>query len=137
MSADIHKYGLGAKVRNESQLRGFELTFSPAPQGSSVVVYRNADIRRYQIFACSEWPGGLFGSPTLVGSRPGMADGCVDTAQFCVCVCVGGTIAASWAVLRCMGQEGYVEIARKLMEIADIMKTGINLIEVLCPPLMC
>ena len=53
-------------------------------------------------------------------------------ACVCVCarVCVGGAIAASWAVLRCMGQEGYVEIARKLMEIADIMKTGINLIEV-------
>ena len=40
-------------------------------QGSSVVVYRHAQIRKFQVFACSEWPGGLFGSPTITGSRPG------------------------------------------------------------------
>ncbi len=45
-------------------------------------------------------------------------------------MCAGGPIAASWAVLRCMGKEGYTDVARKLMEVADIMKTGINLIEV-------
>lgn len=42
----------------------------------------------------------------------------------------GGPIAASWVVLRHMGQEGYVEMARKLMDITDIMKRGINDTEV-------
>ena len=40
-------------------------------QGSSVVVYRDADIRRYQIFTYAEWPGGLYGSPSMAGTRPG------------------------------------------------------------------
>lgn len=47
-----------------------------------------------------------------------------------MCVRSGGPIAASWAVLRHMGQEGYVEMARKLMEITNIMKRGINDTEV-------
>ena len=40
-------------------------------QGASVVVYRSLDIRKYQIFAYAEWPGGLFGSPSMAGTRPG------------------------------------------------------------------
>ena len=40
-------------------------------QGASVVLYRSAELRRYQIFAYAEWPGGLFGSPSMAGSRPG------------------------------------------------------------------
>ncbi len=41
-------------------------------QGASVIVYRSADIRKYQIFAYPEWPGGLFASPSMAGTRPGM-----------------------------------------------------------------
>ena len=52
----------------------------------------------------------------------------------CMFVCVylwsGGPIAASWAVLRYMGQEGYMEMARKLMGITDVIKRGINDTEV-------
>ena len=65
-------------------LGGFDWSLSVV-QGSSVVVYKNASIRKYQIFACSEWPGGLFGSPTLVGSRPGVCCVCVYVH---VCMCV-------------------------------------------------
>ena len=87
MSADIHKYGLGAKVRVTTSFCVFLCQLYPGPglhpsnyyctqyihvcQGSSVIVYRNADIRKYQIFAYSEWPGGLFGSPSMSGTRPG------------------------------------------------------------------
>lgn len=42
----------------------------------------------------------------------------------------GGNIASSWAVLQCMGQDGYMEVAKKLMEIATRMKEGIQSIEV-------
>jgi len=42
----------------------------------------------------------------------------------------GGPIAASWAVLRCMGQNGYLEVAKRLMEVADIMKEGVGQVEV-------
>jgi sphinganine-1-phosphate aldolase len=52
ISADVHKYGYSSK-------------------GASVILYKNDDIRSYQYFAYSEWPGGLFGSPSMSGSRPG------------------------------------------------------------------
>lgn len=46
---------------------------------------------------------------------------------YCV---TGGNIASSWAVLQCMGQDGYLEIAKRLMTVASRMKDGINAIEV-------
>ena len=62
MSADVHKYGYSSK-------------------GASVILYRNEELRSHQYFAYGGWPGGLFGSPSLTGSRP------------------GGMIAAAWAAL--------------------------------------
>jgi len=95
ISADIHKYGYGTK-------------------GASVVLYRNEAYRRHQIFAYSQWPGGLFGSPSMSGTRP------------------GGNIAAAWATLRALGEEGYMEMAAKLMVITKKMIDGVNLIDGLC-----
>ncbi|XP_013419086.1 sphingosine-1-phosphate lyase-like, partial [Lingula anatina] len=65
--------------------------------GASVVLYRSEELRKYQIFAYSGWPGGLFGSPSMAGSRP------------------GGTIAAAWAAMRVLGEDGYTDIASQLM----------------------
>lgn len=44
---------------------------------------------------------------------------------------VGGNIASSWAVLQCMGEDGYMDIARRLMQVAERMKNGINAIKVM------
>ena len=52
MSADTHKYGYAAK-------------------GSSVVLYRGTELRQFQYYTVTDWPGGLYLSPTLAGSRPG------------------------------------------------------------------
>ena len=52
MSADTHKFGYAAK-------------------GTSVVLYRGTALRSHQYFTATEWPGGLYFSPTLAGSRPG------------------------------------------------------------------
>lgn len=38
-------------------------------------MYRSASIRKYQIFAYPEWPGGLFASPSMAGTRPGVCMG--------------------------------------------------------------
>ncbi|MDD2923043.1 MAG: aminotransferase class V-fold PLP-dependent enzyme, partial [Anaerolineales bacterium] len=46
MSADTHKYGYAAK-------------------GSSVVLYRGQELRHYQYYTATEWPGGLYFSPTF------------------------------------------------------------------------
>ena len=67
-------------------------------QGSSVVVYRDADIRRYQIFTYAEWPGGLYGSPSMAGTRPGGGRG------FSSCV----TLSCAGAHQPCCVEETYI-----------------------------
>ena len=51
MSADTHKYGYAAK-------------------GSSVVLYRGGELRQFQYYTVTDWPGGLYLSPTLASSGP-------------------------------------------------------------------
>ncbi len=89
ISADLHKYGFSAR-------------------GASTVLYRDPEYRRHQFFAQSDWPGGLYGSPTMTGSRP------------------GGAIAASWAILNYLGEEGYTRLARTIMETARALMNGVD-----------
>ncbi len=86
ISADIHKYGY-------------------APKGSSVILYRSSDIRMYQFFAFSKWPGGVFGTPCMTGARS------------------RGLMAAAWSAMVSSGQNGYMEIA------AGVLKTTKKLLE--------
>ncbi|XP_057494366.1 sphingosine-1-phosphate lyase isoform X1 [Actinidia eriantha] len=89
ISVDVHKYGL-------------------APKGTSVVLYRNHDIRKHQFVAVSEWSGGLYVSPTIAGSRP------------------GGLIAGAWAAMMSLGFEGYLENTREIMEVSKKLQKGIK-----------
>lgn len=89
ISVDIHKYGLG-------------------PKGTSVVLYRNHEIRKQQFVAVTEWSGGLYISPTVAGSRP------------------GGLIAGAWAAMMTIGEEGYLEAVRKVMEVSKVIQQGIK-----------
>jgi sphinganine-1-phosphate aldolase len=89
ISADTHKFGYAAK-------------------GTSVVLYRNPELRHYQYFKITDWPGGLYNSPTLAGSRPGALS------------------AACWAAMISMGEDGYLQAARRIMETATWIKTEIK-----------
>lgn len=89
MSADTHKYGYASK-------------------GTSVVLYRGEELRHYQYFTATEWPGGLYFSPTIAGSRP------------------GGLIAACWAALMSLGHQGYRRAAAGILETTNILKEGIR-----------
>ncbi|XP_038638628.1 sphingosine-1-phosphate lyase 1 [Scyliorhinus canicula] len=71
-----------------------------APKGSSVVLYSNKRYRHYQFFVAPDWQGGIYASPTIAGSRP------------------GGIIAACWATMMYMGEDGYVQATRKIIETA-------------------
>jgi glutamate/tyrosine decarboxylase-like PLP-dependent enzyme len=70
-------------------------------------MYRDNDYRRYQYFAYTDWPGGLYGSPTMTGSRP------------------GGAISAAWAVINYLGEGGYKRLARVTMDTARAIRGGI------------
>ncbi|KAF8040930.1 hypothetical protein BT93_B2987 [Corymbia citriodora subsp. variegata] len=89
ISVDVHKYGL-------------------APKGTSIVLYRNHDIRKHQFVAVTEWSGGLYVSPTMAGSRP------------------GGLIAGAWAAMMSLGEEGYLENAKEIMEVSKKIERGIK-----------
>jgi len=91
ISVDTHKYGYAAK-------------------GTSVVLYRGGELPHYQYFAATEWPGGLYFSPTLAGSRPGALS------------------AACWAAMVSIGEQGYLEATQKILETADEIKRGIEAI---------
>jgi glutamate/tyrosine decarboxylase-like PLP-dependent enzyme len=92
MSADTHKYGYAAK-------------------GTSVVLYRGRELRRYQYYTAADWPGGLYFSPTFAGSRPGALS------------------AACWAALLSMGQQGFIEATKRILETAASVRNGIEEID--------
>jgi sphinganine-1-phosphate aldolase len=103
MSADTHKYGYAAK-------------------GTSVVLYRGDELRHAQYFAYTDWPGGLYMTPTFAGSRPGALS------------------AACWAALTSVGVAGYTDAARRILAAAAAIREGIAGIEglrVLGDPLFC
>lgn len=91
ISCDTHKYGF-------------------APKGSSVIMYRSSDLRRYQYFVMTDWTGGVYASPTFAGSRP------------------GSILAGTWAAMQFMGHDGYLESCRSIVStakhIADAIRTS-------------
>jgi glutamate/tyrosine decarboxylase-like PLP-dependent enzyme len=89
ISADTHKYGYAAK-------------------GTSVLLYRGHDLLHYQFYKTTEWPGGLYFSPTFAGSRP------------------GALIAQCWAAMVSVGEEGYMKAVKGILETAAEIKKGIN-----------
>jgi glutamate/tyrosine decarboxylase-like PLP-dependent enzyme len=103
ISADLHKYGYTAK-------------------GSSVILYRNKEIRRYQIFACTDTTAYTLINPTVLSTKS------------------GGPMAGSWAILNYLGEEGYFHIIRTVQEATEKLIAGINAIDglyVLGKPDMC
>ena len=91
ISADTHKYGFGLK-------------------GTSVLLYRPKDLRHHQYFMATDWPGGMYSSPGMSGSRS------------------GGIIAATWASMVSLGREGYLRIAKDIFATAAALVDAITAI---------
>jgi len=89
MSADTHKYGYSLK-------------------GTSVLLYRNPELRKYQYFTNPDWPGGIYFSPGLSGSRS------------------GGVVAAAWAAMVSLGEKGYLEVADAIFKTAATIRQGVD-----------
>ncbi|XP_078576679.1 sphingosine-1-phosphate lyase 1-like [Branchiostoma floridae x Branchiostoma japonicum] len=81
ISADTHKYGF-------------------APKGSSVVLYSDKKYRHSQYFVQPNWPGGVYATGTMAGSR------------------AGAIVAACWATMMNIGEDGYVESTKKIVKAA-------------------
>lgn len=81
--------------------------FGYTPKGASVVLYRD-DADRLHGFAHDAWPKGMYRTETLGGTRP------------------GGAIAAAWAVMHHLGEEGYRRLAERAMSARDRLLAGIE-----------
>ena len=92
ISADLHKYGYAAK-------------------GCSAILYRNKDIRKYQIFASTETTGYTLINPTMLSSK------------------TGGPMAGAWAILNFLGEEGYKKIVKGVQDATKRLIDGINAID--------
>ncbi len=88
MSADLHKYGYCAK-------------------GASLLLWRSIDQMRHQFFVATDFPGGIYASPTLLGTRP------------------GGPVAAAWAAMQTLGVDGYLGLTKRALDAADRLRQGI------------
>lgn len=89
ISCDTHKYGF-------------------APKGSSVIMYRSPELRKYQYYISSDWVGGLYGSPTLAGSRP------------------GALTVGAWATMVYLGDDGYTKNVRDILETSLKLRKAIE-----------
>ncbi|KZV65613.1 PLP-dependent transferase [Peniophora sp. CONT] len=89
ISCDTHKYGF-------------------APKGSSVVMYRDKELRRFQYYVNPHWVGGVYASPGMAGSRP------------------GSLIAGTWAAMTYMGESGYIESCRSIVGTRQSIQSAIG-----------
>lgn len=79
-----------------------------APKGSSVILYSEKKFLHHQFTVTTDWPGGVYGSVAVQGSR------------------AGGTIAATWATLVSMGEDGYTEATKAIVDTAKYIENGLR-----------
>jgi sphinganine-1-phosphate aldolase len=73
-----------------------------AAKGASLLLYRSMNIMKHQFFIFTDWKGGgIYASPSFPGTRP------------------GGPIAAAWGTLKKLGEDGYLELTKKIIETRD------------------
>lgn len=103
ISIDHHKYGF-------------------APKGVSGIFYKTKELRRYQYFSTTTWPGGLYLTPNAMGSRS------------------GAPIAGAWFAMVYIGYNGYRDNASLVFAAVEKVKKGLqemDELEVLGNPLIC
>lgn len=89
ISVDTHKYGF-------------------APKGNSVILYKTKTLRQYQYFISPDWSGGVYGSPSIAGSR------------------AGALIAGAWASMMFVGEKGYIEATHKIVSTRITIQNAIK-----------
>ena len=79
-----------------------------AIKGASVVLHRPKTNLRYQVFAFADWPGGIYGTQAFLGTKP------------------AAPIAAAWAVLQYLGEEGYLRLAKQTLDATAKLIAGVE-----------
>jgi glutamate/tyrosine decarboxylase-like PLP-dependent enzyme len=66
--------------------------FGYTAKGASVIMHRSKRLRSYQTFVTDNWLGGVYGSSGVLGTKG------------------GGAMAAAWAVMNYLGDDGYLRL---------------------------
>lgn len=78
------------------------------PKGCSLVLYRNAELRRHQFFTYAGWTGYPLANSTMQSSK------------------AGGLLAAAWAVMRHIGDDGYMRLVKETLRAKQELVDGIR-----------
>lgn len=80
-------------------------------KGASVVLHRDdRHLKKHQLFVYDRWPGGLYASFAMAGARP------------------AAPIGAAWAIMRFLGEDGYLKLARRVRDTTRRLQEGIEAI---------
>ncbi|QIX28574.1 aspartate aminotransferase family protein [Nocardioides sp. JQ2195] len=93
--------------------------YAYAPKGTSILVHRTPALRKPQFFASAAWPGYTMLNATMQSTKS------------------GGPLAAAWAVVQTIGDDGYLSLARDVFDAVDRLVVGIEAIpglRVVVPP---
>lgn len=82
--------------------------YAYAPKGASVVLYRSKELRRHQIFTAATWTGYSVINPTIQSTKS------------------GGPLAAAWALLHYLGDEGYLRFAERTLKATRAIASAIR-----------
>ena len=92
ISMDLHKYAY-------------------CPKGASVILYRDKELRKHQLFSCAAWTGYTMINTTVQSTKS------------------AGPMAAAWAVLNFIGDEGYLDLSRSVRDATRRLVEGISKID--------
>jgi glutamate/tyrosine decarboxylase-like PLP-dependent enzyme len=93
--------------------------YAYTPKGVSLLLHRSAALRRPQFFASAQWPGYTMLNSTTQSTKS------------------GGPLAAAWAVVTHLGDDGYERLARQVRDGIRALLAGIDEVDhltVVAPP---
>lgn len=86
--------------------------FGFSTKGASLFLTANKEWKdKYETFSCSAWPCGTYETPSFQGSSG------------------AGSIASAWAMIKYLGNDGYLKTAGAAMEATVKLTDGVNAIE--------
>ncbi|XP_003743455.1 sphingosine-1-phosphate lyase [Galendromus occidentalis] len=106
--AGFGKFNFDFSVKGVTSISCDTHKYAMAPKGTSLVMYSSKKYLHHQFSAAGDWPGGVYITPTVAGSRS------------------GAVVACCWATLRYYGRGGYVEACRDILTEARKIKDGIK-----------
>lgn len=89
ITIDLHKYGY-------------------TPKGGSVILYRNKELRKHQLFTNASWPGYPLVNTTMQSTKS------------------EGPLVGAWATINYLGMNGYLELTRKVLSAKKKLMTGLK-----------